>query len=43
MGGDLGGTKGTVPKTFELGAAHASVPPIFREAVFWMRNNVRTD
>ena len=33
MGGDLGGDWGTVPK-FEMGLAHASVPPnILRSSV----------
>jgi len=32
MGGDLGETGGRPPK-FEVGTAHASVPPIFGEVV----------
>ena len=32
-GGDLGVTGGTVPQKFEVGTAHASVPPIFWEVV----------
>jgi len=34
MGGDLGGTEGTVPPKIRFGrTAHASVSPIFGEAV----------
>ena len=30
----LGETEGTVPQKFEAGAAHASVPQIFRELLY---------
>ena len=33
MGGDLGGLRDGPPKMFEVGTAHAFVPPIFEEVV----------
>jgi len=33
MGGDLGGTGGTVPKKFEVGERQLHPPPVFGEVV----------